>query len=285
MPLFAVAVLALFAIPMQQAAANPITSPVAVGPSHLSGLIQQQEPSQPPVPAQPASPASNTQIAGPTITVPPGTRIQLALTSPITSKNARQGQTVRAATVFPVTVGSQMAIPVGTYLEGVIDKVKGRDAYGRPGVEIHFASLIFANGYTVPINGAASPISQNRGGPLDPNPQVLAASASGVLRFTEWATIPMASFAQPIPAAQIQQIQQPTPPTPPTLPPLKNPGPPAGVIAGVAGGVAAALIITAIALHGRTTTVYYHSGWQFEIGLSEPVTLDANSVAAAAAMQ
>jgi hypothetical protein len=68
-------------------------------------------------PAQP--PASAMQM----IVVPEGTRIPATLTSPISNKAARPGTPVRAVTSFPVTVGGVVAIPVGTYLEGAIDKV------------------------------------------------------------------------------------------------------------------------------------------------------------------
>jgi hypothetical protein len=87
-----------------------------------------------------------------TITVPAGTRVALALTSPIWAKTAKVGDTVHAATAFPVTVSNDMAIPPGTYAEGRID------ALTRPSwlsahaqFQLHFTKLIFANGYTVEL--------------------------------------------------------------------------------------------------------------------------------------
>ena len=76
-----------------------------------------------------------------TITIPVGTRIPLALASPITSK-ARPGDAVRAVTGFPVTVGTQLAIPVGTYVEGVIDKVTKGGRSG-PSLQMHFTRILF----------------------------------------------------------------------------------------------------------------------------------------------
>jgi hypothetical protein len=98
----------------------------------------------------PPQDASTTQKS--TITVPAGTKVALALTSPLWAKTAKVGDTVHAATAFPVTVGNNMAIPPGTYVEGRID------ALTRPSwlsahaeLQLHFTRLIFANGYTVEL--------------------------------------------------------------------------------------------------------------------------------------
>ncbi len=84
-----------------------------------------------------APPASQSQ----TITIPVGTRIRLALANPISSKS-RRGDSARAITGFPVTVGTQLAIPVGTYVEGVIDKVT-RGGRSGPSLQMHFTRILY----------------------------------------------------------------------------------------------------------------------------------------------
>jgi hypothetical protein len=87
-----------------------------------------------------------------TITVPAGTKVALALTNPIWAKTAKVGDSVHAATAFPVAVGNNMAIPPGTYVEGRIDALK-RPSWLSPHAEfqMHFTKLVFANGYTVEL--------------------------------------------------------------------------------------------------------------------------------------
>ena len=75
---------------------------------------------------QPAPPAA----ASPAITVPAGTKIPLRLTSPLGTKTAQAGDAVHAEAAFPVTAGSTVAIPPGTYVEGVIDEVRSAGEAG-----------------------------------------------------------------------------------------------------------------------------------------------------------
>lgn len=106
-----------------------------------------------PGPAQPRiqSPTeNNTSTQKPSITVPTGTKVQLALTSPVWSKTVQEGDNVYAVTAFPLAVDNQMAIPPGTYVQGTIDAVtKPTRKTSQAVFQIHFTKLIFANGYTV----------------------------------------------------------------------------------------------------------------------------------------
>jgi hypothetical protein len=137
---------------------------------------------------QNASPAPNTTPQS-TLSVPAGTAVELALTSPILSRTAKAGESVYAETAFPVAVNNQIAIPPGTYVEGQIDSMT------RPGwlsphaqFQIHFTKIIFANGYTVILPGpqnvttAQQPFPQMSAAPSEapqgPTGDVLAAVAS-----------------------------------------------------------------------------------------------------------
>lgn len=194
-----------------------------------------------------------------TIIVPEGTRLQLALANPIQAGAAHAGDIVRAVTTFPVTVGEQLAIPQGAFLEGTIVKVGKRGSTRFDGLRIRFQRVVFANGYTVLLEGA-----------------VVEARAF------EPGTIPNGGTETPPLTAN--SLQGPTPT--PTPPPLPQVGPPKGpTIAAILGGMAA-LFVAEILLrnrHGHEAARDFDTGFQFEIVLEAPLTLDGARVAAALA--
>jgi hypothetical protein len=195
----------------------------------------------------------------PTITIPAGTQIPLALASPVTYKAARPGTSIRATTAFPITVGTQLVIPAGTYVEGVIDHATRRSRYG-PSMRMHFTRLVYSNGYSVAIEGTTTQ----------------AKAVSPALVSPETAAIP--SEAVGVEAFSGQQS-----PTAPSLPPLPHVGPSVGVVVGAAVGVAAAGILTIVLLghHGGNNFVLFDTGWQFAMVLQSPLTVDAASVTGA----
>ena len=203
-----------------------------------------------PVPAQtPAAPQNQT------ITIPAGTRIPLALASPVSSK-ARHGDAVRAVTGFPVTVGTQVAIPAGAYVEGVIDKVTKGGRSG-PSIQMHFTRLLYANGYSVPVEGdntQAKVLS-----PRSDTPEVSAFTGeTGPSYALATASSPEAPTLQPLPSHT-------------------------GAIVGLGVGGAAAVIAIAVLTHYHrgSSVVLFDTGWQFEMVLESPLSVDAASVAAA----
>ena len=95
---------------------------------------------QVPAPAPSGTPAQ-------TITVPAGTVVPLTLVGQIKSKSTKVGDTVRAVVAFPITVGTQVAIPAGTYVEGVVTSLTAQaKTTHQPDVQIHFTRLLYANG-------------------------------------------------------------------------------------------------------------------------------------------
>ena len=58
-----------------------------------------------------------------TIAVPQGSLVALNLISSIKSKSTRPGDPVRAVVAFPLAIGDRVAIPPGTFAEGIVDKV------------------------------------------------------------------------------------------------------------------------------------------------------------------
>ena len=80
-------------------------------------------------PAAQVAPATSGQNALPTsqaITVPTGTAVQLTLMSAVKSKSTKAGDKVRAVVAFPVTIGTALAIPAGTFVDGDVLQVTAR---------------------------------------------------------------------------------------------------------------------------------------------------------------
>jgi type IV secretion system protein VirB10 len=91
----------------------------------------------------------------PTLTIPAGTTIPLALKQAISTKNAKDGDPVYAVTAFPYVVNDRIVVPAGTYIQGKIEHVqRGGHIKGRAEVLIHFTSMIYPNGYTVMLGGS-----------------------------------------------------------------------------------------------------------------------------------
>jgi hypothetical protein len=186
------------------------------------------------------------------IIVPAGSHISMTLSTQLTAKDTRPGTIVQAVTSFPVTVGSQVVIPVGTYVQGSVVSVKKRSSTG-PRVQIHFTGLLFGNGYSVPIDGNSLEAKVI-------GPETDSSAASELLPNSD---------------APLYAQQQ-----PPPLPPLHNPGPNIGVIAGATLGVGVAVLAVALLTHRNSysSPILFDTGWQFEMVLQSPLALDASSV-------
>ncbi len=88
-------------------------------------------------------------------TLAAGTRIAVTLKHAISTKSARENDPVYAETSFPVVSNGHIVIPVGTYVQGVIQRSQrpGR-VKGRGELVMHFNTLIFPSGYTLMLPGA-----------------------------------------------------------------------------------------------------------------------------------
>ncbi len=198
----------------------------------------------------PFSLAASVVLAGQSLTVPAGTRIALALTSPLASRTARVGDLIRAQTAFPVAVGAQTAIPNGAYVEGKITQAGRKGILRRPVVRISFNRLIYPNGYVVSLSGASAEAPFLAKVVADPS------------------SIPPSAFA-------LQQFPTQPPDFPPAPAPLpqQHVGPGKGLIIGrtvatAAGGVLAALLLR------RGPDLYLEPGAQMEMILEAPLTID-----------
>ncbi len=217
-----------------------------------------------------------TTVVGGNLTIPAGKTIPLTLVSPVKNKSTKVGDTVRAQVAFPITVAGQIAIPAGTYAEGIVQSVHAKKTKTNTGgLQIHFTRLIFANGYTVALDAInTSSVEWNIG--LEPGSwQANAGAGAGIGMGLAWLPVPL-----PTPYAGGQT------PTP-TLPPL--PGPPKGFLIGisVAGAATIAFLVYAFTARHRASNsdfVLYDAGYQFQMVTTMPVTIDAAQATAAAAL-
>jgi hypothetical protein len=237
--------------------------------------------------------AGSPMPANQTVTVPAGTKIPIMLTTPINTATSHAGDPVRAQIAFPVSVANTMAIPLGTYVEGKLVSVKRPKSGNRFAFQVQFTSMVFSNGYSIVLSGANSSAQltnvsksfsvasspENQGGrPDERNVENLEVNYLDDLnnpdevRTFDASPVALAFFAEP------QQFPQ-----PPPLPPLPKIGPSRGAIIGIAVGAIAAVVITAIAIahHGGNNDVYLEAGAKIDLILQLPLSLDANSVAAA----
>jgi type IV secretion system protein VirB10 len=103
----------------------------------------------PPVEKQPE------RVPKPLYVVPAGTKVPVELKQAVSTKNAQPGDAIYGQTNFPVVIDERVMIPAGTYVQGVIDRVKraGR-LKGTAEMQFHITTLIYPNGYTVDMAAA-----------------------------------------------------------------------------------------------------------------------------------
>src|SRR5271163_2819774 len=125
----------------------------------ISGMaVGQTADTQKPPANSPAAAAMNPSQAAAsdpgTFTIPAGTKIPLLLKQAISTRNAREGDSVYAETAFPYVVDNRVIVPAGSYIQGKISRVE-RAGHGKGRAEIlmHFTSIIYPSGYTVMLPG------------------------------------------------------------------------------------------------------------------------------------
>lgn len=198
---------------------------------------------------------------GPLWIVPAGTRIPIQLRQPLSTKNAQPGDPVYAQTTFPIIAGGGMAVPAGTWVQGVVDTVKraGR-IKGTAELQFHLTKLIYPNGYTldiaaaidqVPGSGTASSVKEpgvvKRDGEKGKDLERIGTGASQGAQIGSLAGV-----------AARQSVG----------------GLAAGGLAGIAAG-------TLIALLARGSDVVFDAGTAVEIALSQPMAVQVEKISAA----
>jgi hypothetical protein len=126
----------------------------------LAGLaMAQAQTATTPAAVQPAAVATPQ-----TFTVPAGTKVLLSLKSAVNTKTAQQGDGVYLVSSFPVVGNARIMIPVGVYVQGVVDRVvrPGR-VKGRAQLDLHFTTMIFPNGQVVEVPGVLNSLPGSDG--------------------------------------------------------------------------------------------------------------------------
>jgi hypothetical protein len=198
-----------------------------------------------------------------------GALVALNLITSIMSKSTKPGDPVRAVVAFPLAIGTRVAIPAGTFVEGVVSKVNAHPRGGAPATaQLRFTRLLFANGYSVPL------VATNVQARLIPSdPRLLPADQLADAR--DGAPYLGEAFT-----ASGQSL--------PPLPPLPSNGPSPGTLAGIGIGASVGIVVLALVIgHHRANSadlILFDAGWQFQMALQEPLTLDASQISVAAAI-
>jgi hypothetical protein len=132
--------------------------------------------------AQPALP-QNTPSGGKTvITVPAGTRVPFAMVRPVASKSVKAGETVYLQTTFPVLMSDRLAIPAGTFVQGILADLPIRSKHE---IELPMNSvvMIFGDGSTITASGGVKATVSRDHGSSDTS--VLDVGAPGELVLSE----------------------------------------------------------------------------------------------------
>jgi len=95
--------------------------------------------------------------AASTLTVPTDTTIPLRLLNTINSRTTQPGQALYCETIFPITVGNRIVIPVGSSVKGSVTKVvRPGHSKGKAQIGIRFETLILPNGTTLSLRATLS---------------------------------------------------------------------------------------------------------------------------------
>ena len=119
--------------------------------------------------SQPSSPSSSAEGPSPSVTLPSGAKIELAVIRPVWALSAKAGEPLYAQVSFPAIVGDRVAIPAGAYVQGTIEDVtRPTRKSSRAEIDALFTKIIFANGYTLELPGASAPAAAS-GAPAAPS--------------------------------------------------------------------------------------------------------------------
>jgi type IV secretion system protein VirB10 len=97
------------------------------------------------------------KTSGSSIVVPAETLVPLMLKNAVNSRTAFVGQAIYCETIYPITVGNRIVIPVGSYVKGAVTEVvrPGR-VKGKAQVGIRFDSITLPNGVTRSLRAGLS---------------------------------------------------------------------------------------------------------------------------------
>jgi Glycine zipper 2TM domain len=145
------------------AAKEQAAKAVAAAPTPKPAVRQVAKTSAAPKVTKPAEIAKPMPVAAPApvarvVTVPAGTQLSMALSTDLSSKTAKVGDTVRARLTSDVMVDGRVAIAAGTTVAGqVTDVVSGSSKIGGiPTLGMRFDRVELPGGKDLPISGEIS---------------------------------------------------------------------------------------------------------------------------------
>jgi hypothetical protein len=173
------------------------------------------------------------------LVMPAGTQISVILTRPVWAKTAAPGELLYTQTLDPVTIGDQLAVPTGTYVQATIEALVRPTAKSNQALlQVQFDQLIFANGYVITLSGSGQP-SQFAYVTVSATPEndlILDNAAPLTLTLTNSFTLDATKVAQAVPLSQAPDLislkpatlcrDTPGDPGTPSTPDIYNPGTP-----------------------------------------------------------
>jgi type IV secretion system protein VirB10 len=105
---------------------------------------------------------ASPEPAPPRLVVPANTTIPLELRNTISSRTAYVGQSIYCETIYPITIGNRIVIPVGSYVKGAVTQVirPGR-VKGKAQIGLRFESITLPEGTTRPLRATLSAYAGN----------------------------------------------------------------------------------------------------------------------------
>ena len=231
-------------------------SPAQAAPSAMAA-------SQPAAASPEVGLASTPAPAPNTLTVPAGTKVLLQLRSSVNTKSAKPGDGVYLASIFPVVVGNRVVMPVGVYVQGVVDRVeRAGHVKGRAQLDMHFTSIIFPNGSVVEIPGVVD---------------ALPGAKKQTVKDDQEGTIQQ-DGDKGRNAGEVAKVSVPVGGTVGAIGGIGSGHPLAGGLAGIGAGLAAAGLVS---LFTRGADVNIDAGTQVEMVLQRPLLLEEENLATA----
>lgn len=231
-------------------------------------------------PAQQPPAITEPRAKNDTVTVPSGTQVALVLTYPIESRQIRRGDDIYAQVTAPVLAGNEIAIPPGTFVQGIVEKLGHHGERGE--LQLQSMSITFPDGYVAPLSGPVT-IQTNEGYAIkDPGAKrsigsfTLPAAGAGVGALIGYAA--GQSDASTTSAFPPGCTGGPLFCTTTTTPVFGTKAKDAIIGAGLGG---AAGFVASMTLLFRTRDFYIDAGAPVQITLAQPVLLDRNEVDAA----
>jgi hypothetical protein len=147
-----------------------------LGFGHIGRCLAQSLVATVPTATQAAAQPIGTE---PEITIPAGTKVVVALMSPLHTVSATPESGLYLESVFAVVAGNRVVIPAHTRVQGLVTRTArpGR-AKGRGYMQFYFTTLIFPNNYVLPISGSLASLpgsfryEKKRNGVIQPVDQI-----------------------------------------------------------------------------------------------------------------